>query len=75
MAKKNKPVKPTKAKASTKSTLGTTALGVAKSALGLGGTTKSKGTGKRRKKSALFYAREIQRLKLKKRYEKIRIGA
>ncbi len=35
-----------------------------------------KGDGKRRRKrSAIFYAREIMRLKLKKRYDKIRIGA
>jgi len=30
--------------------------------------------GRRRKKSALWFAREIARLKLKKRYEKVRIG-
>lgn len=33
---------------------------------------KSKGGGRRRKRGALWYAKEIQRLKLKKRYEKIK---
>jgi len=31
-------------------------------------------SGKKKKKSAYWYAREIQRLKLKRRYEKARIG-
>ncbi len=30
---------------------------------------------KRRKKSAMWYAKEIMRIKLKKRYDKLRIGA
>lgn len=38
-----------------------------------GSSSSSKGSsGKRRKKSIAFYAREIARLKLKKRYNKIR---
>ncbi len=69
MAKKAKPKKPAKAKGGLKET----AVGLGKKALGIG-SGKSKGTGRKRKKSALFYAKEIQRLKLKKKYEKIRIG-
>lgn len=37
------------------------------------GKGKGKG-GKRHKKSALWYAKEIQRLKLKKRFEKVKFG-
>lgn len=33
------------------------------------------GGGKRRKRGAIWYAREITRLKLKKRYDKLKIGA
>jgi len=73
MAKKSKPKKPTSSKkSSTGGSLGKTAVGLGKQALGLGG--KSGKGGKRRKKSALFYAKEIQRLKLKRRYEKVRMG-
>lgn len=52
-----------------------TAVSLGASALGIGGSSRKSG-GKRRsrKKSALFYAREIQRLKLKKKYEKIKLG-
>lgn len=75
MAKKSKPVKPaSKSKSSTKSTVLGAGIGVAKNLLGLDGGKKGSGGKRRRKKSALFYAREIQRLKLKKRYEKVRIG-
>lgn len=35
---------------------------------------KGEGGGKRRKRGAAWYAREIIRLKLKKRYDKIKIG-
>ena len=41
----------------------------------LTGKGKGKGKGGRRyKKSALWYAKEIQRLKLKKRFEKVKFG-
>lgn len=33
-----------------------------------------KGKGRRRKRSAFWYAKEIQRMKLKRRYEKVKIG-
>lgn len=33
------------------------------------------GGGRRRKRGAIWYAREITRLKLKKRYDKLKIGA
>ena len=47
--------------------------GIVKKAKDIFGGKGGKG-GKRRKKSAMFYAREIQRLKLKKRYEKVKLG-
>ena len=64
--------KSSKAKSSKKSS---GLLSKGKSALsGLLGK-KGKGTGRRsRKKSALWYAKEIQRIKLKRRYMKLRLG-
>jgi len=38
------------------------------------GKDKKSGNKGRRKKSALWYAKEIQRLKLKKRFEKVKFG-
>ncbi len=70
MAKKRKASKP--AKASKSSGAVGTAVGLGKKALGL--TSKTKTTGRKRKRSALFYAREIQRMKLKKKYDKIKMG-
>lgn len=46
-------------------------VGVAKSLIGKA-TTTTKGYRKSKKRGALWYAKEIQRLKLKKRYEKIK---
>lgn len=42
-----------------------------KGAIGMG---RKGGHHRRHKKSAIWYAKEIARLKLKKRYEKVRIG-
>jgi len=39
-----------------------------------GKSNKKEGKGRRHKKSALWYSKEIQRLKLKKRYEKVKLG-
>lgn len=76
MASKPKPKPKAKAttKASSKSSLVSSAVSMGASMLGIGAKTKGGSGHRRRKKSALFYAREIQRLKLKKRYEKIKIG-
>jgi len=59
-----------KKKSSKKSSLGKKAVSTAK---GLLGGSKGKG-GKSRKKSAQWYAKEILRLRLKKKYEKTKIG-
>jgi len=68
-AKKKAPAKMKAGKTSKIST----AIGVGKAVLGLG-SSKTKGKGGRRKKSAMWYAKEIQRVKLKKRYEKLKLG-
>jgi len=46
------------------------AIGVGKAVMGLGGGKSSKGGKRRHKKSALWFAKEIQRLKLKRKYMK-----
>lgn len=69
MAKKIKKKAGSKAKTSGK---GSTLKSVGKAAVSAL-TGKKSGGGKRRgKRSALWFAKEIQRLKLKKRYEKIK---
>lgn len=55
-------------KKATKSSKTSKVLKTGKKLLGLGG----KGKGGRRKKSALWYAKEIQRIRLKRRYEKLK---
>ena len=72
MVKKAKSPKPAKLKASSKGGLVKTAVGVGASMLGIGG--KGKGGKRSKKKSALWYAKEIQRIKLKNRYNKIKLG-
>jgi len=64
----------------TKATKGVSLLGKAKAKVGavLGGGVAAKGMiargGRRRRKhGAMWYAREIARIKLKRRYEKIRL--
>ncbi len=77
MAKKTKSKKPAKLKSSPTAKSSAVGIGITagKKLLGMGGSSsKSKGGFKRRKKSAIWYAKEIQRMKLKKRYEKIKIG-
>jgi len=73
--KKSAVKKLTKATKSTSKPLG--ALGKAKAAIGskmgLGGAKRGFGGRRRHKKSAMWYAKEIARLKLKKRYEKQRL--
>lgn len=59
---KSKPKKPAKLKDKAK--------GVAKSILGAVSGKKSPGGKRKKKHSALWYAKEIQRLQLKKKYEK-----
>jgi len=49
-------------------------ISAGKQLLGFGGDKKGKGGRRSKKKSALWYAKEIQRMKLKKRYEKIKLG-
>jgi hypothetical protein len=61
-SKKAKPKKPAKLKDKAKKVVGSIMGAV-------GGKSKSKGT-KRKKKSALWYAKEIQRLDLKRKYDK-----
>jgi len=69
MAKKEKPKAGAKTKDKKKSVKDVAVAG-AKKILG----KDEKKTGKSRKKSALWYAKEIQRMKLKRKYEKIRLG-
>jgi hypothetical protein len=71
MATKAKPKKPAKLKGGAKD------LVVAGAKAGYNALTKKKkgkGGKRRSKKSALWYAKEIQRIKLKKRYEKTKLG-
>lgn len=74
MVKKVKSSKPAKLKSSSaKTSVIGAGISAGKSLLGIGGKAKGKG-GKRHKKSALWYAKEIQRMKLKRRYEKVKFG-
>ena len=71
VAKATKPAKVTKT-SKTASAL-SSAVSVGKSLIGGGSTAKGGvSRGKRHRKSIGWYAREISRLKLKKRYEKIK---
>lgn len=75
MAKTKNP-RSTAAKKPAASKMGTVAkvASVGASLLGIGGSSKGKGGKKGKKKSALWYAKEIQRVKLKKKYEKVKLG-
>jgi hypothetical protein len=74
MVKKAKSSKPAKLKSSptAKSSVIGAGISAGKQLLGFGG--KSKGVKRSKKKSALWYAKEIQRMKLKRRYEKVKFG-
>jgi len=76
--KGTRPVKTAPSKSAPKSSLGSAALSaglsVGKSMLGIGGASAKKGGRRSKKKSALWYAKEIQRMKLKRRYEKTKFG-
>jgi hypothetical protein len=68
-----KAVKKTVSKPSPKAMLGSLAT-KAKSALGMKPAMgRARGGFRRRRKSAMWYAKEIARIKLKRRYDKIRL--
>ena len=76
--KGSRPVKSAPKKASSspsaKSTLIGAGISAGKQMLGLGGSSAKKGGRRSKKKSALWYAKEIQRIKLKRKYMKLRLG-
>ena len=75
--KATRPVKSAPKKASSpsvKSSLIGAGISAGKSMLGIGSSTAKKGGKRSKKKSALWYAKEIQRMKLKRRYEKVKFG-
>ena len=80
MGKKAK-AKPKKSKLRTvaKAAMGVAAAGVVGTAIAKGVSVLRSGAkgrgGRRRRKSAGWYAKELVRLKLKKRYEKVKYGA
>jgi hypothetical protein len=77
MSSKSRPAakKPQSApKSNVKGALVGAAISTGKSLLGIGDGKKGKGGRRKHKKSAQFYAKEIMRLKLKKRYEKVKLG-
>ena len=81
---KSKSPRPTQQKATAQkskssgigSSIASAGISAGLNALGIGGRSGKKGSGKKhRKKTAMWYAKEIQRVKLKKKYEKVKIGA
>lgn len=77
MSSKSRPKPAAKAKPAAKTSTIAKVANVAKAGatmLGIGGGSKKTSSRRSKKKSALWYARAIQREKLKRKYEKLKFG-